>query len=43
MIGYGGLVHISWEDKRAEMSFLDQTSRAEDNLIYKNDLNKLYK
>ena len=22
LIGYGGLVHISWEDKRAEMSFL---------------------
>jgi len=22
MIGYGGLVHISWEDKRAEVSFL---------------------
>ncbi len=22
LIGYGGLVHISWEDKRAEISFL---------------------
>ncbi len=22
LIGYGGLVHISWEDKRSEMSFL---------------------
>jgi hypothetical protein len=22
LVGYGGLVHISWEDKRSEMSFL---------------------
>jgi len=29
LIGYGGLVHISWEDKRSEMSFL-----LNPNLIY---------
>jgi RimJ/RimL family protein N-acetyltransferase len=27
LIGYGGLVHISWEDKRSEVSFLLETSR----------------
>ncbi len=27
LIGYGGLVHISWEDKRAEVSFLVDPSR----------------
>jgi len=26
-IGYGGLVHVSWEDKRAEVSFLVDTER----------------
>lgn len=28
LIGYGGLVNISWEDKRAEMSFLVDPQRA---------------
>ena len=28
LIGYGGLVNISWEDKRAEMSFLVNPQRA---------------
>lgn len=27
LIGYGGIVHISWEDKRGEVSFLLETSR----------------
>lgn len=27
LIGYGGLVHISWEDKRAEVSFLVDPER----------------
>lgn len=28
LIGYGGLVHIAWEHKRAEMSFLADTGRS---------------
>ena len=28
LIGYGGLVHINWHDKRAEVSFLLETTRA---------------
>lgn len=28
LIGYGGLVHINWQDKRAEVSFLLETIRA---------------
>ena len=28
-IGYGGLVHISWEDKRAEISFLTSSERSQ--------------
>ena len=30
LIGYGGLVHIDWEDKRAEVSFLLETEIAKD-------------
>ena len=30
LIGYGGLVHIEWEDKRAEVSFLLETEIAKD-------------
>lgn len=30
LIGYGGLVHISWEDKRGEVSFLLETTRNND-------------
>jgi len=33
-IGYGGLVHISWEDKRGELSFLLNPDYIEDELIY---------
>ena len=29
MIGYGGLVHIAWEDRRAEVSFLLDTALAD--------------
>jgi len=28
LIGYGGLVHIDWSDRRAEVSFLLETERA---------------
>lgn len=33
-IGYGGLVHISWADKRGEVSFLAETERALNNELY---------
>jgi RimJ/RimL family protein N-acetyltransferase len=33
-IGYGGLVHISWEDQRAEMSFLVNPSYTQLNDLY---------
>ena len=33
-IGYGGLVNISWHDKRAEMSFLLNTDLTKDIHIY---------
>lgn len=36
-IGYGGLVHISWEDLRAEMSFLVDPQRALNAELYRND------
>jgi RimJ/RimL family protein N-acetyltransferase len=34
LIGYGGLVHISWEDKRSEMSFLLNPELVEIENIY---------
>ena len=37
LIGYGGLVHISWIDKRAEMSFLLNNSRASNHIQYSKD------
>lgn len=36
-IGYGGLVHIDWDHLRAEVSFLLESNRAEDEMIYKDD------
>lgn len=36
-IGYGGFVHISWEDKRAEISFLIDNERAKTEAIYQQD------
>jgi hypothetical protein len=30
LIGYGGLVHIDWENQRAEVSFLLETERGKD-------------
>lgn len=29
LIGYGGIVHIAWPDRRGEVSFLTSTSRAD--------------
>lgn len=37
LIGYGGLVNISWIDKRAEVSFLLNNTRALNNLKYHED------
>ena len=36
-IGYGGLVHIAWEHKRAEVSFLLDPARAADPARYRAD------
>lgn len=38
LIGYGGLVNICWRDKRAEMSFLLNPKRVEDNSLYRQDM-----
>jgi len=38
LIGYGGLVNISWKDKRAEMSFLLDDQRAQKKIQYKEDM-----
>jgi len=43
LIGYGGLVNISWPDKRAEMSFLVDNKRVIDNNQYKKDMNNFIK
>jgi len=37
LIGYGGLVHVSWHDLRAELSFLIDNSRAADHAEYRKD------
>jgi RimJ/RimL family protein N-acetyltransferase len=36
-IGYGGLVHIAWEHKRAEVSFLLDPGRTADPALYRRD------
>lgn len=36
-IGYGGLVHIDWCARRAEVSFLLETSRSENALTFQNE------
>jgi RimJ/RimL family protein N-acetyltransferase len=37
LIGYGGFVHIAWEDRRAEVSFLMDPERAADPHLYEQD------
>ncbi len=37
-IGYGGLVHIDWNTKTAEISFLNNTLRSKSKLVYQKDL-----
>ena len=37
LIGYGGLVHINWTNKTAEISFLTETSRNQSKDIFISD------
>jgi hypothetical protein len=37
LIGYGGLVHIDWESKNAEMSFITATERTTNEVLFKRD------
>lgn len=37
LIGYGGLVHVAWDDKRAEVSFLVAPERAQIEETYRED------
>ena len=37
LIGYGGVVHLSWEDERAEMSFLVSPERHQELEVYSAD------
>ena len=36
-IGYGGLVHIDWNKNEAELSFLNETKRSLNDVIFEND------
>jgi len=38
-IGYGGLVHIDWKNKKTELSFLNETKRSIDEKIFREDFN----
>jgi RimJ/RimL family protein N-acetyltransferase len=42
-IGYGGLTHIDWNNKRAEVSFLVATSRTKNPKTYAHDFNHFLK
>lgn len=37
LIGYGGLVHINWEDQHAEISFLLETSRTKNIAVFQQE------
>ncbi|GAB3320687.1 hypothetical protein GCM10027511_31180 [Hymenobacter humi] len=37
LVAYGGLVHVSWPDSRAEVSFLTEPARAAEPETYRND------
>lgn len=43
LIGYGGLVHISWQNLRAEISFLLDSRRVSDKNIYSTDFHNFLK
>lgn len=40
LIGYGGLVHIDWESKNGEISFLLQTERSQNKDLFNADFNE---
>ena len=42
LIGYGGFVHISWKNKRAEISFLLKTSIAKNKKLYEYYFKKFF-
>ena len=42
-IGYGGMVHIDWEEKQAEISFLVETNRAKNPTEYQADFTSFLK
>ncbi len=42
-IGYGGLTNVDWDSKRAEISFLVETSRTKDNNLYESDFTSFLK
>lgn len=37
LIGYGGIVHLNWSDRRGEASFLLDPRRASDELLYQKE------
>jgi len=43
LIGYGGLVHTSWSDKRAEVSFLLDPERSTNELTYAKDFQQYFR
>ena len=43
LIGYGGLVHISWSDQRAELSFLLSPNAMDNKLEYKSKFQNFLK
>lgn len=42
-IGYGGFVHINWEAKTAEISFLTEPKRAKNLSLYRQDFSSFLK
>ncbi|MBL7727604.1 MAG: hypothetical protein JNM68_07965 [Dinghuibacter sp.] len=42
-IAYGGLVHINWGEMRSEISFLNETARADDIMLFKEDFSSFLK
>lgn len=36
-VGYGGLVHMDWNSKRGEVSFINDTNRTKSKIIYQKD------
>ena len=43
LIGYGGLVHIDWESKNGEISFITDTKRNSEEKVFKEDFESYLK